>query len=188
MRTPNVNDKNGHATTREADLTHKQQMMAFMLQPTARIAVLVALIFVAGCARRSDEKTILFICEHGSAKSIVAAAHFNRLAEQEGISVKAISRGTNPDAVVPDKINQILNGDGFPSHEEKPVQLTTNDLTTSDYIVTFKQLPDEFGAPNNVELWNVPSFEAGYPTARDSILNNIKKMIVRIKAEGKNNP
>lgn len=41
--------------------------------------------------------TVLFVCEHGSAKSVVAAAHFNRLAEQRGLPFHAISRGTAPD-------------------------------------------------------------------------------------------
>ncbi len=42
--------------------------------------------------------TILFVCEHGSAKSVVAAAHFNRIAAARGLPFRAISRGTVPDA------------------------------------------------------------------------------------------
>ena len=41
--------------------------------------------------------TILFVCEHGSAKSVVAAAHFNRIAAARGLPFRAISRGTVPD-------------------------------------------------------------------------------------------
>ena len=38
--------------------------------------------------------TILFVCEHGSAKSVVAAAHFNQIATARGLPFRAISRGT----------------------------------------------------------------------------------------------
>src|SRR5688572_249911 len=41
--------------------------------------------------------TVLFVCEHGSAKSVVAAAHFNRIAADRGLPFRAISRGTAPD-------------------------------------------------------------------------------------------
>ena len=35
--------------------------------------------------------TVLFICEHGSAKSVVAAAHFNQIAADRGLPYRAIS-------------------------------------------------------------------------------------------------
>jgi len=101
-------------------------------------------------AQQKADKTILFICEHGSAKSIVAAAHFNRIAESNGIHIEAISRGTNPDEVVPDKINRLLEGDGFPAHNSKPVRLTPADLNKADYVVSFSVLPPSFGNPVKV--------------------------------------
>src|SRR5690242_8797769 len=121
-------------------------------------------------------KTILFICEHGSAKSIVAAAHFNRIAKEEGIPIKAISRGTNPDDAVPATVNSLLKGDGLPAHNGSPVRLNTEDLQLADFTVTFSPLPSEFKRPKNFETWNIPSFEAGYPTARDSIIHNIERL------------
>jgi hypothetical protein len=44
-----------------------------------------------------QEQTLVFVCEHGSAKGIVAAAHFNRLAAERGLMLRAIARGTDPD-------------------------------------------------------------------------------------------
>ena len=37
--------------------------------------------------------TVLFVCEHGAAKSVIAAAEFNRLAEQRGLAWRATFRG-----------------------------------------------------------------------------------------------
>ena len=132
-------------------------------------------------AQRPAAKTILFICEHGSAKSVVAAAHFNRMAKEAGIPIMAITRGTNPDEKIPDKINSLLKGDGFPEYNGTPVRLSTKDLQAADFTVAFSTLPSEFKSPKNFETWNIPSFEAGYPVARDSIILNIERLIQRIK-------
>ena len=37
-----------------------------------------------------QEQTIVFVCEHGSAKSVVAAAHFDRLAGERGLGLRAV--------------------------------------------------------------------------------------------------
>ena len=36
--------------------------------------------FLMALVSQTESKTVLFVCEHGAAKSVVAAAHFNRLA------------------------------------------------------------------------------------------------------------
>lgn len=148
------------------------------------MAIVLPFLFVTSAyTQAQNQKTVLFICEHGSAKSVVAAAHFNRIAEKDGLPVTAICRGTNPDEVIPEKINKLLQGDGFPSHNGKPVRLTSTDLETADYVVAFSPVPSTFGDTQKVESWSIPSFEAGYPTARDSIIHNIERMIQRIKIE-----
>ncbi len=49
---------------------------------------------------KETTKTILFVCEHGAAKSVVAAAYFNRLAEEKGLNYKTVFRGTKPDSLL----------------------------------------------------------------------------------------
>src|SRR5262249_53143547 len=41
-------------------------------------------------ADASSAPTIVFVCEHGSSRSLVAATLFNRIAEQRGLAVRAI--------------------------------------------------------------------------------------------------
>src|SRR4030095_5910958 len=43
------------------------------------------------------EPRVLFVCLHGAAKSVVAAAHFRRLASARGLSISAVAAGTEPD-------------------------------------------------------------------------------------------
>ena len=35
-------------------------------------------------AAAQQEQTVLFVCEHGAAKSVIAAAQFNKLAKEKG--------------------------------------------------------------------------------------------------------
>ena len=56
---------------------------------------------------------IFFVCEHGAAKSIIAAAYFNKLAKQTNSNVRAIARGTNPDSVLSPQTVAGLHADGL---------------------------------------------------------------------------
>lgn len=42
--------------------------------------------------------SIVFVCEHGAAKSVIAATLFNKLAVERGLRERAIYRGANPQA------------------------------------------------------------------------------------------
>src|SRR5688572_23884618 len=41
---------------------------------------------------------VVFVCEHGAAKSVVAAAYFNKLAVERGLAARATARGADPQA------------------------------------------------------------------------------------------
>jgi hypothetical protein len=52
--------------------------------------------------KSSELKTkVVFVCEHGSAKSVIAAAELSRMAKERGLDLSILARGTNPDAEVP---------------------------------------------------------------------------------------
>jgi hypothetical protein len=80
--------------------------MACRLRHSALRRVLVAsALLVAGVlpgavvaqdASRGDIKTIVFVCLHGSVNSQMAAAYFNRAANERGLSYMAVSRGVAP--------------------------------------------------------------------------------------------
>src|SRR5688500_18960085 len=91
---------------------------------------LVALIVGALMAAPEPKpaSTILFVCEHGSAKSVVAAAHFNQLAAARGLPFHAISRGTVPDDVMAPAAVEGLRGDGLKPADPAPSKLEQADL------------------------------------------------------------
>ena len=45
----------------------------------------------------SPSRSVLFVCLHGAAKSVLAAADFERLAAERGLAITADSAGTEPD-------------------------------------------------------------------------------------------
>jgi protein-tyrosine-phosphatase len=175
----------------ESPSFHQNRSVIFLIstETTMQVNLKFTLILIASLvasislAQKAPEKTIVFVCEHGSAKSVIAAAHFQRMAEQEGIQIKVISRGTNPDKVVPEKINRFLNGDGLSSTTQPPVQLTPEDVKHADYVVAFNPIPASYGNSQKIETWNIPSIDAGYTVARDSMIHNIQRIIRRIKNE-----
>ena len=80
---------------------------------------LISALLVGACAAPAGrvspaESQVLFVCEHGNVKSLMAASYFNRLASQRGVPDRAITRGTAPDSTtVPPAIVAQLRDEGF---------------------------------------------------------------------------
>jgi len=120
---------------------------------------------------------IVFICEHGAAKSIIAATFFNKLAEERGLDIRAIARGTNPDEELSSKTIIGLQGDGLIPNESKPQLLSHSDLETAQHIVTFCKLPHEYRETIDIEDWSdVPPVSENYATARNAILQHMQHL------------
>ena len=121
---------------------------------------------------------IIFVCEHGAAKSIVAAVHFNRLAAQMGLDVRAIARGTNPDQELSAQTVKGLADDGLTPTESVPQKLTVADTESAQQVVAFCDLPAEFHRQTMIERWeDIPPVSESYEKARDVIIDRICKML-----------
>jgi arsenate reductase len=120
--------------------------------------------------------TVLFICEHGSAKSVVAAAHFNRLAVERGLDVRAVSRGTEPDTENHPAAVNGLKADGLQPQAE-PCQLLSVDLETAARIIAFSELPAGYPERLPLQVWTVPPVSENYEVSRDSIVDHIERLL-----------
>ena len=56
---------------------------------------------------------ILFVCLHGSAKSVIASQYFRRVASERGIAADTAAAGTEPDPEIPPGVVRGLGADGF---------------------------------------------------------------------------
>lgn len=129
------------------------------------------------CCADDTVDMVLFVCEHGSAKSVVAAAHFNRLAEAKGLKLRAISRGTVPDDAIAPAAEAGLKGDKLDVPHEKPARLAQADLNGALRVISFCELPAEYKLAAPAERWEVPPVSTDYDASRDAMLVNIERLL-----------
>ena len=79
---------------------------------------------------------ILFVCEHGAARSTIASAYFNKLAEEKEISYRAIFRTTNPDSTLMPTAIKGLTEDGFDISNWTPKLVSQTHINSASEIVT----------------------------------------------------
>lgn len=125
---------------------------------------------------------ILFVCLHGSAKSLIASEHLNRLAKNQAASVLGESAGIEPDAAVPSNVVAGLARDGIDVKGYEPRSVTTENLTAASHIVLCGcELPASLPPPASVEHWDdLPFVSDGYEFARAAIVERVKGLLRRI--------
>jgi arsenate reductase (thioredoxin) len=125
--------------------------------------------------------TIVFVCEHGAAKSVVAAAQFNRLAEERHLPYRGIARGTEPQEDIAPSAAAGLLDDGLPLPVQKPVKLTKADIEGAARVVAFCDLPGRLIGDRRVERWSASAVGDGYARAREEIVAQLKKLIASLE-------
>jgi protein-tyrosine-phosphatase len=122
--------------------------------------------------RGVERRTILFVCEHGSAKSVIAAAHFNELAEKNGLPYRAITRGVHPDKEIPPYVKSGLATEGLTIRGWQPRQVSEEDALRADRVITLGcALPTSKSVKTRqLQDWNdVPSPSENYQHASRAI-------------------
>jgi arsenate reductase len=133
----------------------------------------------------SGVNTILFVCEHGAARSTIAAAYFNKLAKENGLNYQAIFRGTHPDSALLPGTKQGLTRDGFDIDGWQPKPVTQEDARTASAIITFDcKLPADSLPGKPTYQWNgIPPISKDYETAKDRILERVIALIETLRNE-----
>jgi len=122
---------------------------------------------------------VLFVCLHGSAKSLIAAEYFNRLAAERGLPATAVSAGTEPDDAIPPRVTQGLGADGIDVAGRRPRRPTPADLDGSAIVVTFAcDLADLASRAPRIERWDdVPAVSEDFKRARDVIVARVTALL-----------
>jgi len=162
-------------------------MSHFLRNPSARnlaaVLTLLAAAFAppasAGDPQGGNGKTtVVFVCLHGSVKSQMAAAHFNRIASQRGLPFTAISRGIEVDTSIPTRIRDGLNLDGLAPADDIPIGLTADEAGRATKVVAFDTVPEERRGTSEVTYWSdVPPATKDYAAARDVIVRHIDTLV-----------
>ena len=156
---------------------------------TAWMAALVFTLPVIGQTQDAGERAeqtpaVIFVCEHGAAKSVLSAAIFNKLARERRMNLRAIARGTNPDPEISPKVAAGLRADGLASSESAPKKISKADLVGARRMITFCTLPDDYPGDIQVENWDsfLPAIE-DYGKARDKLTERISRLLEDLKSK-----
>ena len=103
----------------------------------------------AGTKTSRGETTVLFMCPHGAAKSVLASAYFQRVARERGLNVEVRSAGTDPDPQVAPAVASHLKANGYDVPVAKPRRVTANDMALADVVISigcdFSEVPTPAG-------------------------------------------
>jgi protein-tyrosine-phosphatase len=153
-----------------------------------KLLLLVCVALVA-CKHESARPAaeVVFICEHGAAKSVVASEYFNKLAAERGLAVRAIARGADPQAQLSASAVKGLNEDGLPPKLEAPRAFTEAELRSSAQVVAFDcEQPGMKTVARRDACWDdVPAVSSDYARARETIRAHVAAMVEQMTAQAK---
>ncbi len=124
-------------------------------------------------------RTILFLCPHNAAKSVLAAAYFDQLARERGLDYRAASAGTSPDAAPSPAVVAMLREEGIDIAGHRPRRLTTADLTNAHRVISLGcDLDDLDGSSVRVDRWDdVPPVSQDLGASRAAIKRHLDELV-----------
>jgi hypothetical protein len=156
-----------------------------MPSPVARTVVFLALILLPGCdlpaeAVAPPPPAVVFVCEHGAGKSLIAAKVFDRAAARRGLPHRALARGLDPYAAVPPVIAAALAADGFDVAGFVPTRLAHGEAGQAPRVVaigvSLAAYEDDLPVPAIV--WDdVPPASLDYTASRDALERRIEILL-----------
>lgn len=129
-------------------------------------------------------QTILFLCPHGAAKSVLAAAYCQQLADQYNLDVRATSAGTEPDPTISSAVVELLKTEGIDVANQIPRHLTAEDLTAAFRVISLGCDVTSLALPELlVERWDdVPPPSQNLAAARGIILAHVERLVAELKS------
>ena len=89
-----------------------------------------------GHPKTSKPPTVLFMCPHGAAKSVLASAYFQRRAKERGLNVRVVSAGTEPDPAVSPAVAAHLKAQGYPVPMAQPRKVAPEEFASADVVIS----------------------------------------------------
>lgn len=126
----------------------------------------------------AGEKTVVFVCEHGAAKSVVATAYFNKLAAERGLPFRATFRGTTPQDDLSVRAVAGLKADGVAIPSGKPAAISDKDVADATHIFAIGcTLPEKATRSGKAADWSDVPDDQGYGPMRDAIVRHVRQLL-----------
>jgi len=140
------------------------------------IILLAGALLLQGSAPRSP--SIVFVCEHGAAKSVIATAYFNKLAAERGLPYRAIFRGTTPQEDLSVRAVAGLKADGVAIPDGKPTAIGDGDIASATHIFAIGcALPTKAQQSGKAADWSDVPDDQGYGPMRDAIVRHVRQLL-----------
>ena len=155
------------------------------------LAMLAALVGVSPAQAQSatpaaKTPTVLFICPHGAAKSVMASAYFQKMAKARGLNIRVDAAGTDPEPQLSKAVVARLQKDGYAIPIEKPRAATAADMNSADIVVSMGCDLSKLPAPKGtLKDWNVPDFSANFDVAEQSIRDQVTRLVDELVVQQK---
>lgn len=133
----------------------------------------------------TTQKTILFLCPHAAAKSVLAMTYFDNLAGKAGLKMIVSNAGTEPDPAINPAVEAYLHQEGFDLAGFVPRLLTQVDLESANIIVSMGCISAE-QVPAGVRFldWSaIPMPSDGFQTARNSIYTHVVNLVAELSQD-----
>ena len=129
-------------------------------------------------------RTILFLCPHNAAKSVLAAAYFDQLVRERGLDYRAASAGTSPEAAPSPAVVAMLRDEGIDVAGHRPRRLTTEDLTSAHRVISLGCDLDDLAEGNaRVDRWDdVPPASQDLGASRAAIKRHLDALVNELAA------
>ena len=142
----------------------------------AQLLMIVALSMAQRAA--PSEPMVVFVCEHGAAKSVIATTYFNKIAVERGLRARAVYRGVNPQAELSVGALKGLRDDGLSVPDLKPSPITQADVDTATVMFAIGcTLPSNATASGKADTWDDVPEDKGYAATRDAIRRHVERLI-----------
>jgi arsenate reductase (thioredoxin) len=125
-------------------------------------------------------RTVVFVCQHGAAKSVLAAALLEHLAADHNVPLRALARGTEPEPQVAPAVAAGLLAEGVDVAAWQPRLLTPGDLARAWRVVSFGPDLSSHLVPSGtpLEVWDdVPAVADGFQAAQMAIAGRLLRLI-----------
>jgi protein-tyrosine-phosphatase len=125
------------------------------------------------------QPTVLFMCPHGAAKSVLASAYFIKAAKERGLNVRVLSGGTEPDPAVSSAVAKRITEQGLGVPIDKPRRVTDDEFRNADVVISIgcdlKGLPEPKG---KLQRWDeVPSPSENLDATDAAIRKRVQALI-----------
>jgi arsenate reductase len=133
---------------------------------------------VAPVAQPALQPAVVFVCEHGAAKSVIATAYFNKLARDRGLPYRATFRGTDPQAGLSVSALKGLREDGIEIPSGKPTAISSSDVERATHMFAIGcTLPAAAKRSGKASDWTDVPDGQGYAAMRDAIVRHVTTLL-----------